>query len=204
MKLRFPASLLIVSLLGLPHAFAEEQDAARAARERGITAPFEQILAAARAAVPARTDLLDATLLSNGNRPMVEVFLRERNGGRVVSVIVDGRAAEVVSVSGRAPGPDPWAGARTPDRPGREAGSQPAGDRRDRAGEGRDRGERAGPPDRGPDGRGGGDRGGEEGRGGNGGRGGEGGRGGDGGRGGEGGRGGDGGRGGGGPGGGQP
>ena len=127
MKLASLAIVLIAGLSCQPPAWADDQDVARAARERGVTAPFDEILAAARAVVPARTELLDATLLPNSGRPMVEVFLREQTGGRVVSVVVDARVAEVVSISGRAadagagriglPGPpapagDAWAGAR--------------------------------------------------------------------------------------------
>lgn len=116
--------LLFSSLVCHGPALADDQDAARAARERGVTVPFEQILAAARATVSTRTDLLDATLLPNADRQLVEVFLRERTGGQIVSVVVDGRTAEIVSVSGRAAegrpasrsdklARDPWQGVRS-------------------------------------------------------------------------------------------
>lgn len=142
-----PRTVLVVAGLLLPLcASAQDQDDARAARERGATAPFAQILAAARQAVSPRAELLDAAMLPDRGRSLVEVFLRERDG-RVVSVIVDGQAARVVRVSrgDREAEPSPQGGGaaqpsdrnaqdeRSGDR-GRDSGPGRGGDREGRNG----------------------------------------------------------------------
>jgi uncharacterized membrane protein YgcG len=92
-------AVLVVAGLLLPlFASAQDQDDARAARERGAIAPFAQILAAAREAVSPRAVLLDAAMVPDHERSLVEVLMRERDG-RVISVVVDGLAAQVVQVS---------------------------------------------------------------------------------------------------------
>lgn len=119
-----PRAIFVVAGLLLPlSASAQDQDDARAARERGALAPFAEILAAAQQAVSPRAELLDAALLPNRRRSLVEVFMRERDG-RVVSVVVDGRAARVVRVS-------------RGDREGKP--SPPPAGRHERAGRGPDR-----------------------------------------------------------------
>lgn len=170
-----PRTVLVVAGLLLPLcASAQDQDDARAARERGATAPFARILAAARQAVSPRAELLDAAMLPDGGRSLVEVFLRERDG-RVVSVIVDGQVARVVRVSrgGREAAQSPQTGA-APQSSDRNAQGDRGGDRGRDSGPGRG-GDREG-RNGGEGGRGSGGNGSEDGRGG--GNGGDGGRGG--------------------------
>ncbi len=108
---------LILGSLTATIAFAQDQNAARDARKQGTTAPFNEILTAARAALNTRVSLLDAVLHNGQDRVLVEVFFRDGEG-HTLAVLVDGADAAVIGIDGAAPSRSPYsrdAGKKTAD-----------------------------------------------------------------------------------------